>query len=195
MIFLWYLRCHAVLSRFSLWAHGLQRTRLLCPSDFVGKNTGVGCRAFLQGSSWPKNSGSSILTIPCSSELMNRSSILKKWFQLTFTGPFSSFPFLPSCSLNSSVSCFRSLSSSSFCTLSGCRLSLCFGREVGYGSWDGDVVQPLPGWGGHCDNPVGGGRGPGTFSCRWSFLQEGWFNGERRVSQLRKQKWTLHILS
>ena len=27
----------------------LQPTRLLCPSDFVGKNTEVGCRALLQG--------------------------------------------------------------------------------------------------------------------------------------------------
>ena len=33
---------------------------------------------------------------------------------------------------------------SSFSTLSCCRLDLYFGREVGYGSWDGDVVQPPP---------------------------------------------------
>ena len=30
--------------------HGLQPTRLLCPWNFPGKNTGVGCHALLQGS-------------------------------------------------------------------------------------------------------------------------------------------------
>ena len=29
--------------------HGLSPTRLLCPWDFPGKNTGVGCHSFLQG--------------------------------------------------------------------------------------------------------------------------------------------------
>ena len=29
--------------------HGLQPTRLLCPWDFLGKNTGVGCHCFLWG--------------------------------------------------------------------------------------------------------------------------------------------------
>ena len=28
---------------------GLQPARLLCPGDSLGKNTGVGCRALLQG--------------------------------------------------------------------------------------------------------------------------------------------------
>ena len=32
-----------------LWTHGQWPTRLLCPWDFPGKNTGVGCRALLQG--------------------------------------------------------------------------------------------------------------------------------------------------
>ena len=31
----------------SLWPHGLQPARLLCPWDPPGKNTGVGCRALL----------------------------------------------------------------------------------------------------------------------------------------------------
>ena len=36
-------------SRVQLFApHGLQATRLLCPLDFPGKNTGVGCRTLLQ---------------------------------------------------------------------------------------------------------------------------------------------------
>ena len=33
----------------SLWPHGLQPTRLLCPYNFSGKNTGVGCHFFLWG--------------------------------------------------------------------------------------------------------------------------------------------------
>ena len=31
----------------SLWPHGLQPTRLLCPWDFPGKSTGVGCHCIL----------------------------------------------------------------------------------------------------------------------------------------------------
>ena len=31
-----------------LWPHGLSPTRLLCPWDFSGKNTGVGCHFLLQ---------------------------------------------------------------------------------------------------------------------------------------------------
>ena len=33
----------------SLSPHGLQPTRLLCPWNFPGKNTGVGCHVLLQG--------------------------------------------------------------------------------------------------------------------------------------------------
>ena len=33
----------------SLWPHGLQPTRLLCPWDIPGKNTGVGCHFLLWG--------------------------------------------------------------------------------------------------------------------------------------------------
>ena len=33
----------------SLWPHGLQPTRLLCPWDFPGKNTGISCHFLLQG--------------------------------------------------------------------------------------------------------------------------------------------------
>ena len=32
----------------SVWPHGLQPTRLLCPRDSPGKNTGVGCHFLLQ---------------------------------------------------------------------------------------------------------------------------------------------------
>ena len=39
---------HLVISN-SLQPCGLQSARLLCPQDFPGKNTGVGCHALLQG--------------------------------------------------------------------------------------------------------------------------------------------------
>ena len=39
---------HSVVSD-SLRPHGLQPTELLCPWDFPGKNTGVGCYFLLQG--------------------------------------------------------------------------------------------------------------------------------------------------
>ena len=39
---------HSVVSD-SLWLHGLQPARLLCPWNFPGKNAGVGCHFLLQG--------------------------------------------------------------------------------------------------------------------------------------------------
>ena len=36
-------------SCLTLWPHELYPTRLLCPRDFPGKNTGVGCHFLLQG--------------------------------------------------------------------------------------------------------------------------------------------------
>ena len=45
--------CYAMTSRFShvqlLRSHGLEPARLLLPGHSPGKNTGVGCHAFLQG--------------------------------------------------------------------------------------------------------------------------------------------------
>ena len=48
--------CHEVMGKWShsvmsnsLWPHGLQPTRLFCPWDFPGRNTGVGCHFLLQG--------------------------------------------------------------------------------------------------------------------------------------------------
>ena len=40
------LSCSAVSD--SLWSHGLYPARLLCPWDFPGKDTGVGCHFLLQ---------------------------------------------------------------------------------------------------------------------------------------------------
>ena len=39
---------HSVMSS-CLQPHGLQSTRLLCPWDFPGENTGMGCHFLLQG--------------------------------------------------------------------------------------------------------------------------------------------------
>ena len=39
----------------NLWLHGLQPTRLLCPWDSPGKNTGVGSISFSRGSSRPRD--------------------------------------------------------------------------------------------------------------------------------------------
>ena len=41
------VHCHSVVSDYSQ-PHGLEPTRLLCPWDSPGKNTGVGCCALLQ---------------------------------------------------------------------------------------------------------------------------------------------------
>ena len=51
-VLLWWVHAyplsHSVLSD-SLWPHGLQPTRLLCPWGSPDKNTGVGCHFLLQG--------------------------------------------------------------------------------------------------------------------------------------------------
>jgi len=39
----------AAQSCLTLWPHGLQPARPLCPWDFPGKNTGAGCHTLLQG--------------------------------------------------------------------------------------------------------------------------------------------------
>ena len=42
-------KCMCACSVDSLWSHELRPTKLLCPWDFPGKNTGVGCHFLLQG--------------------------------------------------------------------------------------------------------------------------------------------------
>ena len=51
---------HSVVSNF-LQPHGLQPTRLLCPWDSPGKNTGVGSRSLLQGISLTRGLNSALL--------------------------------------------------------------------------------------------------------------------------------------
>ena len=45
----------------SLWPHGLKPTRLICPWDFPGKNTGVGSYSLLQGIFWTQGSNPGLL--------------------------------------------------------------------------------------------------------------------------------------
>ena len=47
--------CSATIVPDSLWPYGLWSSRLLCPWDSPGKNTGIGCHALLQKSSWPRD--------------------------------------------------------------------------------------------------------------------------------------------
>ena len=44
-----YVCAHSLSCVWLLQPHGLQPARLLCPWDFPGKNTGVGCHFLLQG--------------------------------------------------------------------------------------------------------------------------------------------------
>ena len=44
-----YASSFAQLCPTTLWPHGLQPSRLLCPCDSAGKNTGVDCHFLLQG--------------------------------------------------------------------------------------------------------------------------------------------------
>ena len=57
--------CVCILSHYShihlFLTYGLQPTRLLCPWDSPGKNTGVGCHALLQGISLTQGSNSCLL--------------------------------------------------------------------------------------------------------------------------------------
>ena len=48
LLFITHCKVASVLSD-SLWPYGLQTSRILCPRDSPGKNTGVGCCCLLQG--------------------------------------------------------------------------------------------------------------------------------------------------
>ena len=65
---------HSVLSD-SLQSHGLSPTRLFCPWNSPGKNTGVGCRFLLQGifPTWGSNPG--LLYLLLSRQILSRWAI------------------------------------------------------------------------------------------------------------------------
>ena len=50
------MSCACSVMSDSLHPHGLQFTRLLCPWNFPGRNTGVGCHCLLQGIFLPQGS-------------------------------------------------------------------------------------------------------------------------------------------
>ena len=50
----YYLLSCSVISD-SLWPHGLQTSKFLCPWNFLGKNTEAGCHFLLQVSSCPRD--------------------------------------------------------------------------------------------------------------------------------------------
>ena len=83
----------------SLRPHGLQPTRLLCPWNFPGKNTGVGCHFLLQGifltqrSSFasPALAGRFFTTMPCGKQILKwRLLSLLSWVKLHFLNPMPS---------------------------------------------------------------------------------------------------------
>ena len=59
-----YVLLHSVASDL-LWPHGLQPTRLLCPWDSPGKNTGVGCHALLLGIFLTQGLNSALFLLLC----------------------------------------------------------------------------------------------------------------------------------
>ena len=77
----------------SLWPHGLQPARLLCPWDSLGKNTGAGCHFLLQGIFLTQGSNPGflhyrqILTVWATKEVLRKTSyplwgmfhLLKHW--------------------------------------------------------------------------------------------------------------------
>ena len=71
----------------SLWTHGLQPTRLLCPWDSPGKNIGVGCHALLQGIFLTQGLN------PCVLHLLHYSRILYHWTNYLLSCTFKSFFF------------------------------------------------------------------------------------------------------
>ena len=86
----------------SLWPYGLQPTRLLCPWDSPGKNTGVGSHFLLQGIFWTYGSNLGLLqcrqNLPCLSH-QGRPKKLEAAF-------FGSWPLPPSSKHIISISAF-----------------------------------------------------------------------------------------
>ena len=56
--------CLVTQPSLTLWPHGPQPNRLLCPWDSPGKNTGVGCHALLQGIFPTQGSNPGLLHVP-----------------------------------------------------------------------------------------------------------------------------------
>ena len=81
---------HSVVSD-SLWPHGQQPTRLRCPWDFPGKNTGVGWHFLLQGILPTQGSNLSLLhcrqTLSCLSHQGSPNFVYRKKYQWILSCP------------------------------------------------------------------------------------------------------------
>ena len=64
---------------YSLWPHGLQPTRLLCPWDFPGKSTGVGCHCLLRMTDLDSILKSTDITLPTKVHLVMYFSSIHVW--------------------------------------------------------------------------------------------------------------------
>ena len=62
-----------------LWPHGQQPTRLLCPWDFPGKNTGAGYHFLLQGIFLTQGSNSSFMHCQADSLLLSLATLQSTW--------------------------------------------------------------------------------------------------------------------
>ena len=76
--------------------HGLQSTRLLCPWESPGKNTGVGCHALLQGIFPTQGLNPHLLPLICIEVVYSKLAF--KGFQEYF---LTAFEFLPTLKTNS----------------------------------------------------------------------------------------------
>ena len=92
----------------SLWPHGLEPSRLLCPWNYPGKNTGVGSHSFLQGSCLPRDwtrRVSSIADFPSGSDSKESASNAGDPSSITGSGRFpgegNGYPLQYSCLENS----------------------------------------------------------------------------------------------
>ena len=126
----------------SLQAHGLWPSRLLCPCNFPGKNTGVGCHFLLQGIFPTQKSNLHLLPVSCiaadSSCSATREALIltrgtmsySRFLGLThlFNGNFISFeqqPLIPSLSFPSNhpigyfcmLDCFGPLMNADLCSV------------------------------------------------------------------------------
>ena len=132
----------------SLRPHGLQLTRLLCPWDFPGKDTGVGCHFFSRESSQPRDqtqvsctAGRFFTEWATSNDDNNHWQPKKNLFHGWCYGRLSeSISFNPVSSPMGRVHCF-----SSILQMSKLRLRLNSPRKVKLLSWASDISQMTTG--------------------------------------------------
>ena len=75
-----------------LWPHGLYSTRLFCPWNSPGKNTGVGCHALLQGSFLIQGSNPCLLCLLHWRQILDP---LSQWRSLMFQSKYVNLRLSP----------------------------------------------------------------------------------------------------